>query len=292
MSQLALISVFSKGPKTKWLSRSESSAAPDDSNRPFVWAGLYASSQLAVAPEDWYWPAKSPHQQGSGPSLLNMCSAWTYRELIRRVKITNRGRFALSWMLSEAQQAGSLKIMWRSAGVAPKTAALAWRTSKRALPNADPRTGFLKLFEVDSCPTCAGNPRRNSEHIFYGCESAQAVWRTIDTWIAGHESRGGRRIDAPATLHGIDGSSADGRPFRELQWWAMLWTATIFELWKSWSGHVHSGKEPRPRGREALLCAIWERWVISSWALEQRRGSVFKAKHWCAVGTKGGNNHS
>lgn len=92
-------------------------------------------------------------------------------------------------------------------------------------------------------------------------------------------------MDEAVALHGVDGDSESGTLFRRRLWWPVLWLATLFELWKAWSGKVYGGKACR--SKEAILCSIWEHWVVAGWALEQGRPRVFKDEQWVAIGTRG-----
>lgn len=84
----------------------------------------------------WRWPAAS-EAGGGGTSLLNMHAPVVYKALVRKVKLPEWDRFSPSWPLPSAQQEGSLKVIWSSLGVNPKTSALAWRITQRALPIID-----------------------------------------------------------------------------------------------------------------------------------------------------------
>lgn len=106
--------------------------------------------QLEIVPEQWRWPARSGRGE-NGNTLLNIHSPSVYHALVQKAKITDKGFFSPSSTLPAAQQEGSLKLIWCLDDVAPKTSALAWRITQRALPNADRWTGLLDMFELSTC---------------------------------------------------------------------------------------------------------------------------------------------
>lgn len=253
-SHLTPIKLLVKSVKSKWITWEEVAGDAAQESRRMVWAGKKAMSQAEFLPDAWKWPSRVG-LNGEGPSLLNFHSAWAYYELVRQCKQSERLPFASSWELHEARQHCSLNLMWFAPGVAPKTAVVAWRMAQRALPNADRRSGILELFEQDTCDHCEGQPRLKSEHLLFRCVKAKEVWDVVDTWLASHKEAGKRRIDEAAVLHGVDAGGPTDAPFRTEQWWAVLWTATLFEIWKSWSGCVYGVREVKTK--EAMLCTIW-----------------------------------
>lgn len=66
--------------------------------------------------------------------------------------------------------------------------------------------------------------------------------------------------------------------------------AVLFELWKSWSAEVYGGRSRRTK--EAVLYAVWERWVVSGQTLEARKPSRFKEKAWQQIGLLGNTKGS
>lgn len=128
---------------------------------------------------------------------------------------------------------------------------------QRALPNADRWTGFLEIFDLAQCNRCPDQPRNKSEHILFHCSAARPVWNTIDRWLEAQEPAGSPRIDQEAALLGIRSVGPLGVVFKERQWWPVLWLATLFEIWKGWTGYAYGGK-PQPH-LDVTLCAIWER---------------------------------
>lgn len=130
------ISIIYRAAKNKWKSASEANTVPGEQLHDLRWFGGVPTRQLVVVPDAWRWPAAS-EAGGGGTSLLNMHAPVVYKALVRKVKLPEWDRFSPSWPLPSAQQEGSLKVIWSSLGVNPKTSALAWRITQRALPIID-----------------------------------------------------------------------------------------------------------------------------------------------------------
>lgn len=86
--KLTPILVLAQGQKGKWLAGAEVIINKGDLQQTLVWYEHKARSQLCVVPTAWRWPSRMGCN-GSGPSLLNMCSAWVYYELVHTVRVTD-----------------------------------------------------------------------------------------------------------------------------------------------------------------------------------------------------------
>lgn len=247
---LTLVTVLTHGGKCRWLAAWENPQPhPQDQEQAqrLVWHEQKATSQLLLDPAAWRWNAVDG-TRGMGPSLLNFSAPWAYKVLVRQVKIPNRNPFSASWELPVASQLESLRLMWRSPGVAPKAAAVAWRVTQRALPNDDRWTGLLELFDYDTCHACSAQAKITSEHLFFECSKASGIWCTINQWVSSHTTGPARHIDRVAALHGLDSGSSRPRPFRQEQWWPVLWRRHSSRCGKP--GRPRSmGGNRRPGGR-------------------------------------------
>lgn len=177
------IVVLARAEKNKWKTEIEQSLQPTEHLHTLRWFRGVPRRQLEIVPEQWRWPARSGRGE-NGNTLLNIHSPSVYHALVQKAKITDKGFFSPSSTLPAAQQEGSLKLIWCLDDVAPKTSALAWRITQRALPNADRWTGLLDMFELSTCHLCQAQPKMTSEHIFSNCKQALDIWDPVADWIS------------------------------------------------------------------------------------------------------------
>lgn len=259
-NSLTPIMVLAKSTKDKW--KPVGSATPGDSSSSLlVWHELVGTSQVKLPVSRWIW-------QGTNQSLLDFHSAHVYWRLVRKDSPRAREPLPPSWQRPLNKQERVLKLLWHSPGVSPKLAALGWRLAQRALPNTDRWVGLLEIFDYAYCQKCEGEPRNTSEHSLYSCSSAKPVWQKVGNWISSHQEHGALPITEEMAMLGIRSRGNRAVPYRKEQWWPILWLATLFEWWKSWSGEVYGGKTPG--SQEAILCRIWERWVVAGMAMAWR----------------------
>lgn len=269
------IIVVTRVNKCKWAVMETETSGQKDDPRPRAWVGRCCSAKEPLLLGRWCWSS-------NGHILLNYHTAQLYWFSTKFAKHPGREPIPPSWQLGIGQQKIILRQLWNSPGVTPKTAALGWRMLQRALPNADRWTGFFQIFEADTCSMCEDRPKNKSEHILYQCKEAKPIWDAIDQWVEQHKPVGGRRLNEEAALLGVSSDGPGCKPFRDKQWWPVLWLSVLFELWKGWAGAVYGGKAQPCR--DAVLCAIWERWTIAGSALALRGGRRFQADHWSEIG--------
>lgn len=261
--------------KCKWAVVQEDLHSLKQEARQRAWLELRPLSRSTFLADRWCW-------SGGDRLLHNYNTAQLDWSLIQSDIWDGRDPLPPSWQLEASKHKDILKQVWYSPGVAPKTAAVGWRMMQRALPNADRWTGFLDVFDHATCDCCVDRPRNKSEHMLFHCQRAKPVWKTVDGWLARQEPAGLARINQEAALLGVQSRGSNCVPFRKKQWWPVLWLAVLFELWKSWAGAVYGGKSHS--SQSAILCAIWERWIVSGSALALRASRRFEAKQWSELG--------
>lgn len=145
------------------------------------------------------------------------------------------------WRLSLAAQKEVLRFLWLSPGLLPKVRATLWRMLQSALPNADRYDMHLALLNKEFCSVCSGNQRQKSNHIFFECEYAQVIWKILECWIQAKLPMGGICIGSRTALTGLRHNA--GVPLVKEQWWAILWSSTLFQLWVGWTASTFGNQQ-------------------------------------------------
>lgn len=65
------------------------------------------------------------------------------------------------------------------------------------------------------------------------------------------------------------------------QWWPVLWTATLFELWVAWTKYIYGGE--RRLESPAILALIWNRVTTAGLMLQKFKAKRINRKQWDAA---------